>query len=69
MKCRERIVRNDDGSIEASKSKFNSKYILGNLLICGDCGASYRRRTERGKVLWRCSFTRNCGQEEVDYFE
>lgn len=55
MKRRERIVRNDDGSIGASKSKFNSKYILGNLLVCGDCGASYRRRTERGKVLWRCA--------------
>lgn len=55
MKRRERIVRNDDGSIEASKSKFNSKYILGNLLVCVDCGASYRRRTERGKVLWRCA--------------
>lgn len=55
MKRRERIVRNDDGSIETSKSKFNSKYILGNLLVCGDCGASYRRRTERGKVLWRCA--------------
>lgn len=55
MKRRERIVRNDDGSIEASKRKFNSKYILGNLLVCGDCGASYRRRMERGKVLWRCA--------------
>ncbi|WZL81834.1 recombinase family protein [Vallitaleaceae bacterium 9-2] len=55
MKRRERIVRYDDGSIEVSKSKFNSKYILGNLLVCGDCGASYRRRTERGKVLWRCA--------------
>ena len=53
MKRRERIVHNN-GSIEASKNKFNSKYILGNLLVCGDCGASYRRRTERGKVLWRC---------------
>lgn len=31
MKRRERIVRNDDGSIEASKSKSNSKYILGNI--------------------------------------
>lgn len=55
MKRRERIVRNNDGSIEASKNKFNSKYILGNLLVCEDCGASYRRRTERGKVLWRCA--------------
>ncbi len=64
MKRRERIVRNDDGSIEASKSKFNSKYILGNLLVCGDCGASYRRRTERGKVLWRCATRIEKGKDE-----
>lgn len=31
------------------------KYLLGNLLVCGDCSASYRRRTERGKVVWRCA--------------
>jgi Recombinase. len=64
MKRRERIVRNDDRSIEASKSKFNSKYILGNLLVCGDCGASYRRRTERGKVLWRCATRIEKGKEK-----
>ena len=64
MKRRERIVRNDDGSIEASKSKFNSKYILGNLLVCGDCGASYRRRMERGKVLWRCATRIEKGKDE-----
>lgn len=64
MKRRGRIVRNDDGSIEASKSKFNSKYILGNLLVCGDCGASYRRRTERGKVLWRCATRIEKGKDE-----
>lgn len=64
MKRRERIVRNDDGSMEASKRKFNSKYILGNLLVCGDCGASYRRRTERGKVLWRCATRIEKGKDE-----
>lgn len=64
MKRRERIVRNDDGSIEASKGKFNSKYILGNLLVCGDCGASYRRRTECGKVLWRCATRIEKGKHE-----
>lgn len=64
MKRRERIVRNNDGSIEASKNKFNSKYILGNLLVCGDCGASYRRRTERGKVLWRCATRIERGKNE-----
>ena len=24
-------------------------------MVCGECGASYRRRTERGKVVWRCA--------------
>ncbi len=55
MAKRSRFVSNEDGTAEISGSKYNGKYLLGNLLICGDCGASYRRRTERGKVLWRCA--------------
>lgn len=55
MVKRSRIVSREDGTIETSGSKYNGKYLLGNLLICDDCGASYRRRTERGKVLWRCA--------------
>ncbi|MCQ2022999.1 zinc ribbon domain-containing protein [Clostridium butyricum] len=38
--------------------------MLGNLLVCGDCGASYRRRTERGKVLWRCATRIEKGKNE-----
>jgi site-specific DNA recombinase len=48
-------VGNEDGALEISRSKYNSKYILGNLLVCGNCGMPYRRRTERGKVVWRCA--------------
>jgi site-specific DNA recombinase len=55
MAKRSRFVSNEDGTVEISGSKYNGKYILGNLLVCGDCGVSYRRRTERGKVLWRCA--------------
>lgn len=55
MAKRARLVNKEDGSVEASGSKYNGKYLLGNLLVCGDCGASYRRRTERGKVVWRCA--------------
>lgn len=55
MAKRSRFVSNEDGTVEISGSKYNSKYLLGNLLVCGDCGASYRRRTERGKVVWRCA--------------
>ncbi len=55
MEKRARIVYKEDGAFESSTSKYNGKYLLGNLLVCGDCGASYRRRTERGKVVWRCA--------------
>lgn len=55
MAKRSRPVIKGDGSVEASGSKYSGKYLLGNLLVCGDCRASYRRRTERGKVVWRCA--------------
>ncbi len=49
-----RLVHKEDGIVEFRTRKYNGKYLLGNLLVCGDCGAPYRRRTERGKVVWRC---------------
>lgn len=52
---RARFVSNEGGTLETSGNKYNSKYIFGNLLVCGYCGASYRRRTEIGKVVWRCA--------------
>lgn len=55
MAKRSRLVCKEDGTIGTSGTKYNGKYLLGNLLVCGDCGASYRRRTERGKVVWRCA--------------
>ncbi len=55
MAKRARFVSNEDGTLETSGSKYNSKYMLGNLLVCGDCGVPYRRRTERGKIVWRCA--------------
>lgn len=63
MAKRSRFVSKEDGSVEISGSKYNSKYILGNVLVCGDCGASYRRRTERGKVVWRCATRIEKGKE------
>ena len=55
MAKRSRFASNEDGVVEIVGSKYNGKYLLGNLLVCGDCGVSYRRRTERGKVVWRCA--------------
>lgn len=55
MKKRERIIHKDDGTTEISNKAYSGKYLFSNLLVCGNCGASYRRRTERGKVVWRCA--------------
>lgn len=55
MAKRKRIIHNDDGSTVISKKAYNGKYLFSNLLVCGHCRASYRRRTERGKVVWRCA--------------
>jgi len=63
MTKRARLIRNEDGTVESSTSKYNGKYLLGNLLVCGNCGASYRRRTERGKVVWRCATRIEKGKE------
>jgi site-specific DNA recombinase len=39
-------------------SKYSSKYVLSELLICGDCGTQYRRvtwaRNGKKKIVWRC---------------
>lgn len=63
MAKRSRVIHHEDGSVSPSNSKYNGKYLLGNLLVCGDCGASYRRRTERGKVVWRCATRIEKGKE------
>ncbi len=68
MAKRSRFVSNEDGTVEAYGSKYNGKYILGNLLVCGDYGASYRRRTERGKVVWRCATRIEKGKEACPHF-
>jgi len=63
MAKRARLISEGDGTIETSGSKYNGKYLLGNLLVCGDCGASYRRRMERSKVVWRCATRIEKGKE------
>ena len=37
--------------------------VLGNILECEECGATYRRRTERGKVVYRCATRIEKGRE------
>lgn len=67
MVKRARFISNEDGALETKESRYNSKYLFGNLLVCGDCGASYRRRTERGKVVWRCATRIEKGKDICPY--
>ena len=62
MNSRRRVVKYDDGTVE-SKKKYNGQNLLGNLLVCGECGATFRRRTERGKVVYRCATRIEKGRE------
>ena len=61
---RSRLIKNADGTVNVNNTKYSGKYLLGNLLVCGYCGASYRRRTERGKVIWRCATRIEKGRSE-----
>lgn len=66
---RSRVVYKEDGTVESKGRRYNSKYLLGNILECGYCGASYRRRTERGRVVWRCATRMEKGRDMcVDSF-
>ena len=51
---RSRFEIDDNGNKVFRKHQY-SKYELTNVLSCEYCGASYRRRTERGKVVYRCA--------------
>lgn len=57
------MIQHEAGASSPIVSKYNEKYVLSNLLVCGDCGASYRRRTERGKVSWSCTTRIEKGEE------
>lgn len=58
-------------SDEAPKrSRYNSKYALTDILVCGHCGAPYRRCvwTHHGnrKVVWRCTTRMDYGKDKCD---
>lgn len=60
---RARLVTDEKGGKLSSGNRYSSKYLLSNLLVCGNCGVGYRRRTERGKVVWRCGTRMEKGKE------
>lgn len=52
------------------KSRYSSKYALTDILVCGHCGAPYRRCvwTHHGKrkVVWRCTTRMDYGKSKCD---
>ena len=66
MLNRARLLRTADGNQISSGNRFSSKYLLSNLLVCGNCGGGFRRRTERGKIVWRCGTRMEKGKAECE---
>lgn len=64
MVKRSRLIYKEDGTVESKGKRYSGKYLLGNILECGYCGSSYRRRTERGKIVWRCATRMEKGRDK-----
>ena len=51
-------IRRTSDKAKTEQGKYSGKYVLSNLLVCGECGSPYRRRIwiRKGgrKVVWRC---------------
>lgn len=63
MTRRKSVTVDADGQMVKKNKKYNSQNVLGNILECKECGATYRRRTERGKVVYRCATRIEKGRE------
>lgn len=63
MTRRKSMTVDADGQMVKKNRKYNSQNVLGNILECEECGATYRRRTERGKVVYRCAIRIEKGRE------
>ncbi len=55
---------------QGKKGKYSAKYALSELLICGECGANYRRVTWTAKgykeIKWRCVNRLLYGKKECE---
>lgn len=55
MNRRKNITIDSEGQMIKKSKKYNPNNVLGNILECEMCGATFRRRTERGKIVYRCA--------------
>jgi len=56
------LKRRFDKTIKVGKmdtSRYSSKYALTDIVVCGECGAKYKRvtwaRNGEKKIVWRCA--------------
>ena len=63
---RSRFYIDNNGNKVFKKHQY-SRYELTNTLKCEYCGANYRRRTERGKVVYRCATRMDKGRSACSH--
>lgn len=65
-----KVIKTDGMQETQKKGRYNSKYALTDILVCGHCGAPYRRCvwTHHGnrKVVWRCTTRMDYGKEKCN---
>lgn len=52
-----------DGNMVKKNRKYNPQNTVGNILECEECGTTFRRRTERKKVVYQCATRIEKGRE------
>ena len=66
-KMRSRCIFDEKGNKVIRHNQYRSKSIYSNVLVCGYCGAPYRRRTERGEIVYRCATRMDKGRGKCPY--
>lgn len=65
-----KVIKTDGTQETQKKGRYNRKYALTDILVCGHCGAPYRRCvwTHHGnrKVVWRCTTRMDYGKEKCN---
>ena len=66
-KMRSRCIFDEKGNKVIRHNQYRSKSIYSNELVCGYYGAPYRRRTERGEIVYRCATRMDKGRGKCPY--
>lgn len=79
FKYKDAIIQNDEGevvlqkvrTIERGNSRHSNKHLFSNLLKCGNCGGSLRRKVQKNKkntfIYWFCRNNDTFGKSKCKY--